>query len=199
MPARPFLSQNKLLFGAMALLIILSLVLGRKSGPATQTNNAASSARGAAPQSAPPSSGAGGREASAGDEPFYPDTVIPRGWALVPLELENIRAVAGLIGHFGVIDLYGRDQAGKTALLASRIRILQAPLNPDQYAVLAEDALARKIMLARGPYWGSVRNRRVLKADSLTPGPPPRTPHTSRVRRRTPPRLEVEYYQGENP
>ncbi|WP_051056729.1 hypothetical protein [Pseudobdellovibrio exovorus] len=92
------------------------------------------------------------------EEPLLADTMIPLGYALLPLQLENIDSLASLIGAFGLIDLYGQ-QEDKVELLASRIKILQAPLNPHQYAVLVPQPLSRNIMLHGGPYWGTVLNR----------------------------------------
>jgi len=34
------------------------------------------------------------------------DTLIPNGYALVPIELENIAAIASLIESYGVVDIY---------------------------------------------------------------------------------------------
>src|SRR5437870_3321120 len=62
------------------------------------------------------------------------DTMIPKGYILVPLELENIEQVSSLIGNSGVVDLYtGGTENKKRRLVASRVKVIQAPLNPQVY------------------------------------------------------------------
>lgn len=129
-------------------------------------------------------------------EPVYADTVIPRGHVLVPVEIANIQAVAGLIDRLGVIDLYaGSTSQQNSFLIAARIKILRAPLNPNQYAVLVTEAMSREIMKYRGPFWAVVQNRTNYgKAE----GPPQlqRIHVPSTPKKFQPATIEVEYYKG---
>lgn len=140
------------------------------------------------------------------------DTYIPKGFVLVPIELQNIQAIAGLIGDHGLIDLYGSTADGTGFALAEMIKIIQAPLNPEQYAVLTSENLARKIMHYRGSYWGVVRNRsaeatrkprfvQTPAASSILPSttvaertalPEKKSPLKKRIRRKIQP-IEIEY------
>lgn len=123
--------QNKILLVSFSLFILIYLILGKK------------------PNSEP-------RE----EKKVYADTMIPKGFVLVPIELVNVEAVASLIDQFGVIDLYAGHPTEKGSYkLASKIKILRAPLNPNQYAVLAPELLSTRIMKAVGPFWAIVQNR----------------------------------------
>lgn len=126
--------QNKVLFGSFVVLVALTIALRPQSKPSE--NN-------------PPEAVVTAQA----------DTFIPKGSVLVPVELQNIQAVAGLIGSHGLIDLYGALPDGNGFQIAEAVKILQAPLNPEQFAVLVSAPLAKKIMQYRGVYWGVVRNR----------------------------------------
>jgi hypothetical protein len=128
-------------------------------------------------------------------EPVYADTLIPKGFVLVPIELANLNAVASLINQFGVIDLYGGDSETNSVQIASRIKILRAPLNPNQYAVLVTEDLSKQIMRFKGPYWAVVQNREAApvsiaakKLDSTAIQPKPIFKH----------QVEIEYYKKED-
>lgn len=43
--------------------------------------------------------------------------------------------------------------------LASKVKILRAPQNPNQYAVLVPENLSNHIMSLSGPFWAVVQNR----------------------------------------
>ena len=90
--------------------------------------------------------------------PLYADTLIPRGQVLVPIEFANTTALAGLIDHYGIIDLYSGSE-NNSILIASRVKILKAPLNPNQYAVMVSETLSQQIMKNKGPFLAVVQNR----------------------------------------
>ena len=128
-------------------------------------------------------------------EPVYADTVIPRGHVLVPLEIANIQAVSGLIDKYGVIDLYaGSTNQQNSFLVASRIKVMRAPLNPNQYAVLVTELMSREIMKYRGPFWAVVQNR----GNAASTQPPVARPLAPRIgpSKLSPAKIEVEYYRG---
>lgn len=130
-------SQNKWLYAGMAVLIVLFFVLHKKS------------------EKLPVQS----KDDSSETEPQSVDTMIPTGHALVPLHLENIENLAALIGTFAAIDLYKQTEGG-LLLIAENIKLLQAPLNPEIYAVLVKYPLSRQIMQHGGPYWATVLNHK---------------------------------------
>ncbi len=92
-------------------------------------------------------------------DPIYADTLIPHGFVLIPIELANAESVASLMDQFGVVDLYSGSASSKGNIkVISRVKILRAPLNPNQYAILVPDQLSNKIMSAVGPFWAVVLN-----------------------------------------
>lgn len=93
-------------------------------------------------------------------QPLQADTIIPAGHVLMPLTLMNIESIKGLIKDFGIIDLYVAttpNSSGKK--LASRIKILRAPLNENEFAVLVPEELSELIMKTSGYFTGVVQNR----------------------------------------
>lgn len=127
-------SQNKLLAGSFVIFVILYFSLNQKN------------------------------KVPLAPDTIYADTLIPKGHVLVPIELANLNAVAGLINQFGVIDLYGGNNQEDSVQIATRIKILRAPLNPNQYAVLVNEELSKHIMRFKGPFWASIQNRSVEPA-----------------------------------
>lgn len=143
------------------------------------------------------------KEAPAASEnkPLYADTLIPKGQVLVPIELANIEALSGLIDQYGIIDLYGGPE-NNLALIASRVKVLRAPLNPNQYAVMVTESLSQEIMKYKGPFWGVVQNRFTRSEKSEAKDKPEMQhsttkPHTKSDFQTN--KIEIEYYQGDEP
>lgn len=88
------------------------------------------------------------------------DTVIPNGYVLVPIEIQNIESLASLIGSFGVIDLFTTAHPGQKSGLrvGRRLKLLRAPLNPQQFAVLVPENEASLILQASGPFFAVIQN-----------------------------------------
>ncbi|MEQ1722918.1 MAG: hypothetical protein ABL930_07055 [Pseudobdellovibrio sp.] len=128
-------------------------------------------------------------------EAVYADTLIPKGFVLVPIELANLNAVASLINQFGVIDLYGGDSETNSVQIASRIKILRAPLNPNQYAVLVTEDLSKQIMRFKGPYWAVVQNR---EAVPLPLAAKTVEPIAAQPNQKFKQQVEIEYYKKED-
>src|ERR1035437_10610139 len=60
------------------------------------------------------------------------DTYIPKGFVLVPIEVQNYEALDSILGQFGVVDLFqslSPENPGQH-LIARNVRILRAPQNP---------------------------------------------------------------------
>ncbi len=113
----------------------------------------------------------------------YADTLIPKGFVLVPIELSNAETISALIDQFGVIDLYaGSPTERGSRKVASRIKILRAPLNPQQYAVLVPEHLSNNIMKVSGSFWAVVQNRQTNSEQAAEP---------------VAKSVAIEYYKGE--
>lgn len=88
------------------------------------------------------------------------DTLIPNGYALVPIELENISAIASVIEGYGVIDIYlGKNNSRNAKKLFQKVKILRAPNNPNAYAVLLPDNLSSELLKHEGPFFAVIQNK----------------------------------------
>jgi hypothetical protein len=91
------------------------------------------------------------------------DTFIPLGYVLIPIEITNAESLSSLIGELGgVIDLYltakPDAKSGSQKKVASKIKILRAPLNPQQYAILIKESESSLILSQSGPFTAVVQN-----------------------------------------
>lgn len=112
------------------------------------------------------------------------DTIIPKGYVLLPIYLENIASITGVIENFGIIDLYcGQSLGGKSKKIATRIKILRAPLNPNEFAVLVPENLSEKIMAESGPFWGVIQNRAVSEGEN-------------NIAQTATKKIQIEYYES---
>jgi len=93
--------------------------------------------------------------------PVSIDTFIPHGFVLVPIEVYNLEALNSVLGDFGVVDLYTVASQGQThtkQTVAKGLRILRAPKNPQQFAVLAPENQAAKIARSPTPFYVVIQN-----------------------------------------
>jgi len=100
------------------------------------------------------------KEASA-ENPLSVDTYIPKGFVLIPLQLANAEALSSLVGDVGgIVDLYLASRTGQSAKLkvGSKLKLLRAPLNPQQYAVLVKESESSQILSLPGPFIAVVQN-----------------------------------------
>lgn len=97
---------------------------------------------------------------AAPEAPNSVDTFIPRGFVLVPIELANAESLSSLIGDLGgVVDLYlAGGESKRNIKVATRIKLLRAPLNPNQYAVLVKESDSSKLLSVTGPFIAVVQN-----------------------------------------
>jgi hypothetical protein len=96
------------------------------------------------------------------NDQIFADTILPKGYILFPIRLENIEAIQGVIHQFGIIDVYTANQPGRPSKkVLSKVKILQAPYNPNEYALLLAESLSSKMMTEVGPFLGVIQNRSV--------------------------------------
>lgn len=94
-------------------------------------------------------------------ERFSADTYIPSGMVLVPIEISNAESLEGLIGDVGgVVDLFTTNQEGnrKSFKVGERLKLLKAPLNPRQFAVLVDEESSGQILQHQGPFFAIIQN-----------------------------------------
>ena len=101
------------------------------------------------------------RQVAAAASPESPDTVIPKGFVLVPIELKNAESLSALIENFAIVDLYVASGSGKAhgQKVGHHLRLLRAPLNPNTFAVLVPDNQAESIINGSGPLMAVLQNR----------------------------------------
>lgn len=94
------------------------------------------------------------------EDPASASTFIPEGFVLVPIEVANYESLDSILGKYGVVDLYTSplDPTQKPRKVATRIKILRAPLNPNHFAVLAQEEDSSKLVGFSGPLTVIVQN-----------------------------------------
>lgn len=89
------------------------------------------------------------------------DTFIPKGFVLVPVDIANAESLTSLVGDVGgVVDLYlpsNENQKGGLKV-GAKLKLLRAPLNPQQYAVLVRESQSSKLLSFTGPFIAVVQN-----------------------------------------
>ena len=88
------------------------------------------------------------------------DTFIPLGFVLVPIQLANADSLDSMISTTGVVDLFVPDlkKPGHSKKVAEHIKILRAPLNPNQFAVLVPEKNSGQLVHYEGAYFAVVQN-----------------------------------------
>lgn len=89
------------------------------------------------------------------------DIMIPAGFVLLPIEVENYESLDSILGQMGVVDLYQNMVAkNQRRLVASFVRILRNPHNPSQFSILVPEHNVSAITNNFGPYFVSLRPRK---------------------------------------
>lgn len=93
------------------------------------------------------------------------DTVIPKGFVLIPIDVQNSESLDRILGNFGQVNLYASSSNGDFQnsqkpgqLIARNIKILRAPLDPREYAVLAPEEDVGHILSFPQPFVIAVQN-----------------------------------------
>lgn len=101
-------------------------------------------------------------------------TFIPEGYVLVPIEVANSESLDSILGKFGVVDLFVAplDGQGRPRKVAERVKILRAPLNPRNFAVLAPEKDSQQLVGLAVPLTVVVQNpkssgMRIVKSDTV--------------------------------
>ncbi len=88
------------------------------------------------------------------------DTFIPKGYVLVPIELTNSTGINSLMGPFTLVDIYASSENGerKGKLLAQNLRMIKAPNDDGQFAVLVNENEQTLIEKLYDPIFAVIRN-----------------------------------------
>jgi len=88
------------------------------------------------------------------------DTFIPKGFVLVPIEVQNYEALDSILGQFGVVDLFqaGGVEKPQQHLVARNVRILRAPQNPSHFAILVQESEVGGVLRSGTPFFVIVKH-----------------------------------------
>jgi hypothetical protein len=88
------------------------------------------------------------------------DTIIPKGFVLVPIEIQNIDSLNSLVGPYSMVDLFTTSAPNQKPgnRVGRKLKLLRAPLNPQSYAVLVPEKDASTLMASQGPYVAVIQN-----------------------------------------
>lgn len=94
------------------------------------------------------------------ETPESADTYIPEGMVLIPIEIQNKEALSSIMSQFGIIDLYlpSFGENIKSRKIATGVKIMRAPLNPEVYAVLVREDQASNITEFAGPFIATIQS-----------------------------------------
>jgi hypothetical protein len=88
------------------------------------------------------------------------DTVIPKGYVLVPLDLENKDTISSVIQSHGIVDLYsGLPEQKNSHKIASKVKIIRAPYNPNLFAVLVKEDFSSNLMRQNEKIYAVIQNK----------------------------------------
>jgi hypothetical protein len=98
-------------------------------------------------------------------EPAQVDTMIPAGYLLIPIQLTNGESLASLSGPYALVDLFSVSEKGKKGFkVASAVKLVKAPLNNEQFAVLMKEEDSSKLVKMDGPFFAALKNPKDLAA-----------------------------------
>ncbi|MCB0348109.1 MAG: hypothetical protein KDD37_04700 [Bdellovibrionales bacterium] len=71
-------------------------------------------------------------------------TIIPKNHTLIPIEVKNSESLDSIFGNYGYVNLYV-EKNHKQQLVGKNIKLIRAPKNPSQFAVLVKDEQTKYI------------------------------------------------------
>ena len=101
------------------------------------------------------------------------DELIPEGYALLPIELVNKEALSALIGETALIDIYTlqTQTLNPNKKIASRMKLIKSPKNPDQFAIMISESRTLDILKHPGPYFATIQNRKNTQSEIMSMRP----------------------------
>lgn len=100
------------------------------------------------------------------------DTFVPQGYVLVSLQLTNADSIGSMMGNYSLIDLYSvRDpndisRKEKNLPVASHLRLIRSPNNPNLFGVLVPETAREVIRSLAFPVFGVIKNPNATKEES---------------------------------
>ena len=93
-------------------------------------------------------------------EPLSLDEMIPEGFVLLPIEIDNSEDIVRLIGSYGVIDLYSYSSgSGLPQDLAGRaLKVIPTKTEENRFALIAPEKEVSRFLEYEGPFYAVVQN-----------------------------------------
>ena len=90
------------------------------------------------------------------------DELIPAGFVLLPIDLVNREALASIMGATAVVDILtvSPTTMSPQTKIASRVKLIRSPKNPDFFALLIEESASLEILNKPGPYFALIQNKK---------------------------------------
>lgn len=100
-------------------------------------------------------------------DPFQIDTLIPDGYVLIPVKLSNAAAISGVIGSYGVADIYSTLAGQKSKLLFSKAKVIKSEDAEDPvFSVLVKESRAHLLSNREDPFFAAVQNPKARAHES---------------------------------
>lgn len=101
-----------------------------------------------------------GLGAEAIEQEIATDTFIPLNHTLVPIEISNFSAFSSIVGDFALVDLFAAGYEGEKtkAKLASNIKVVRSPQNPETFGALIPDSEPETIKALTKPVFAVIKN-----------------------------------------
>lgn len=117
------------------------------------------------------------------EAPLSADTYIPIGYTLVPVDIVNSNQISSLLGQVGgQVDLYLTNTQGKKSKkIMGNIKLLRAPLDPDNFAVLIHEDRVSELLAHDQKFFAVILN--------------PKQSKKQKSKKAAPPKFEIEYQE----
>lgn len=91
---------------------------------------------------------------------YEPDSLIPKGYVLIPVQLENHQSIESMVGAQSIVNIYAvKPGQSEGQLLGRNLRMVRAPLNPQQFAVLVPESKVSRFMSQQGNLQAVLQNK----------------------------------------
>ncbi len=91
------------------------------------------------------------------------DTFIPRGYVLIPMNIENYENLDSILGSQGIVNIYSKsEEQVEPTQIATSVRVLRAPNAPEKLSILSPEASAHHFLNPNLKYWVVVQGKTLL-------------------------------------
>ncbi len=100
------------------------------------------------------------------------ETYIPAGHTLIPIKISNHESLNALLGPYGIVNLYADEileNSIKSKLIAKNVKIIRAPLDPNEFAVLIPNSDHSPVAQHHGSFTVTIQNMNHDPAKVISP------------------------------